>query len=243
MGSIFWKEINAFFSSLIGYIVVGVFLTVMGIILWFLPDFSLLELGEATLVPFFELAPVVFSFLIPAITMRSFAEERQSGTIELLATRPVTDLQIILGKYFASLALVAFALVPTVLYYITIYQLGIPKGNLDSGAILGSYFGLLLLTGAFAAIGMFASSLSANQIVAFLLAVLLCITFYWGFFFFSKLPIFVGKLDDLIQQLGIDYHYDYISRGVLDTRNLLYFFSISAFFIALTLVSLERRKW
>ncbi len=145
MGSIFWKEINAFFSSLIGYIVVGVFLTVMGIILWFLPDFSLLELGEATLVPFFELAPVVFSFLIPAITMRSFAEERQSGTIELLATRPVTDLQIILGKYFASLALVAFALVPTVLYYITIYQLGIPKGNLDSGAILGSYFGLLLL--------------------------------------------------------------------------------------------------
>jgi ABC-2 type transport system permease protein len=243
MGSIFWKEINAFFSSLIGYIVVGVFLTVMGIVLWFLPDFSLLELGEATLVPFFELAPVVFSFLIPAITMRSFAEERQSGTIELLATRPVTDLQIILGKYFASLALVAFALVPTVLYYVTIYQLGIPKGNLDSGAILGSYFGLLLLTGAFAAIGMFASSLSANQIVAFLLAVLLCITFYWGFFFFSKLPIFVGKLDDLIQQLGIDYHYDYISRGVLDTRNLLYFFSISAFFIALTLVSLERRKW
>lgn len=243
MGSIFWKEINAFFSSLIGYIVVGVFLTVMGIILWFLPDFSLLELGEATLVPFFELAPVVFSFLIPAITMRSFAEERQSGTIELLATRPVTDLQIILGKYFASLALVAFALAPTVLYYITVYQLGIPKGNLDSGAILGSYFGLLLLAGAFASIGMFASSLSANQIVAFLLAVLLCILFYWGFFFFSKLPIFVGKLDDLIQQFGIDYHYDYISRGVVDTRNLLYFFSISAFFIALTLVSLERRKW
>lgn len=243
MGSIFLKEINAFFSSLIGYIVVGVFLAVMSVILWFLPDFSLLELGEATLVPFFELAPVVFSFLIPAITMRSFAEEQQSGTIELLATRPVTDLQIILGKYFASLALVAFALVPTALYYVTIYQLGIPKGNLDSGAILGSYFGLLLLAGAFASIGIFASSLSANQIVAFLLAVLLCITFYWGFFFFSKLPIFVGKLDDLIQQLGIDYHYDYISRGVLDTRNLLYFFSISAFFIALTLVSLERRKW
>lgn len=243
MASIFWKEINAFFSSLIGYIVVGVFLTVMGIILWFLPDFSLLEFGEATLTPFFELAPVVFSFLIPAITMRSFAEERQSGTIELLATRPVTDLQIILGKYFASLALVVFALIPTVLYYFTIYQLGIPKGNLDAGAIWGSYFGLLLLAGAFASIGMFASSLSTNQIVAFLLAVLLCILFYWGFFFFSKLPIFVGKLDDLIQQLGIDYHYDYISKGVLDTRNLLYFFSISAFFIALTLVSLERRKW
>lgn len=243
MSSIFWKEINAFFSSLIGYFVVGVFLTVIGIMLWFLPDFSLLEFNYATLAPFFDLAPVVFSFLIPAITMRSFAEERQSGTIELLATRPVTDLQIILGKYFASLALVVFALLPTVLYYLTVYQLGVPKGNLDSGAILGSYFGLLLLAGAFAAIGMFASSLSTNQIVAFLLAVLLCVLFYWGFFFFSKLPIFVGKLDDLIQQLGIDYHYASISRGVLDTRDLLYFFSISAFFIALTLVSLERRKW
>jgi ABC-2 type transport system permease protein len=243
MGSIFWKEINAFFSSLIGYIVVGVFLTIMGIVLWFLPDFSLLAYNYATLSPFFDLAPVVFAFLIPAITMRSFAEERQNGTIELLATRPVTDLQIILGKFFASWVLVFFALVPTIVYYITVYQLGIPKGNLDSGAILGSYFGLLLLAGAFASIGIFASSLSANQIVAFLLAVLLCVLFHWGFFYFSKLPLFVGKLDDLIQQLGIDYHYASISRGVLDTRDLIYFLSVMAFFVTLTLVSLERRKW
>lgn len=243
MGSIFWKEINTFFSSLIGYIVVGVFLTVMGIVLWFLPDFSLLEFSYATLAPFFELAPVVFSFLIPAITMRSFAEERQNGTIELLATRPVTDLQIILGKFFASMALVFFALLPTLLYYLSVYQLGIPKGNLDSGAIMGSYFGLLFLAGAFVAIGLFASSLGSNQIVAFLLAVILSVALYWGFFFFSKLPVFVGKLDDLIQQLGMDYHYASISRGVLDTRDLLYFLSVSAFFIALTLVSLERRKW
>ncbi|MBK8490997.1 MAG: gliding motility-associated ABC transporter permease subunit GldF [Saprospirales bacterium] len=243
MSSIFWKEINAFFSSLIGYIVIGVFLVIMGIILWFLPDFSLLEYDYATLAPFFDLAPAVFVFLIPAITMRSFAEERQAGTIELLATRPVTDLQIILGKYFASLVLVFFALLPTIMYYITVYQLGVPKGNLDSGAILGSYFGLFLLAGSFASIGLFASSLSTNQIVAFLLSILLCVFFHWGFFYFSKLPLFVGKLDDLIQQLGIDYHYDAISRGVLDTRNLLYFFSVIAFFIALTKVSLERRKW
>ncbi|MBK7407836.1 MAG: gliding motility-associated ABC transporter permease subunit GldF [Saprospirales bacterium] len=243
MSSIFWKEINAFFSSLIGYIVIGVFLVIMGIILWFLPDFSLLEYDYATLAPFFDLAPAVFVFLIPGITMRSFAEERQAGTIELLATRPVTDLQIILGKYFASLVLVFFALLPTIMYYITVYQLGVPKGNLDSGAILGSYFGLFLLAGSFASIGLFASSLSTNQIVAFLLSILLCVFFHWGFFYFSKLPLFVGKLDDLIQQLGIDYHYDAISRGVLDTRNLLYFFSVIAFFIALTKVSLERRKW
>ncbi len=243
MISIYWKEINAFFSSLIAYIAIGVFLVVMGVMLWFLPDFSLLEYNYATLAPFFDLAPVVFAFLIPAITMRSFSEERQTGTIELLATRPVTDLQIILGKFFASLTLVLFALVPTIIYYITVYQLGVPKGNLDSGAILGSYFGLFLLAGAFASIGVFASSLSANQIVAFLLAILLCVFFHWGFFFFSKLPVFVGTLDDFIQQLGIDYHYDSISRGVLDTRSLLYFFSAIAFFIALTLVSLERRKW
>ena len=243
MTSIFWKEINTFFSSLIGYIVVGVFLVVMGVMLWFLPDFSLLEYNYATLSPFFDLAPAVFVFLIPAITMRSFAEERQAGTIELLATRPVTDLQIVLGKYAASLVLVLFALLPTVLYYLTVYQLGVPKGNLDSGAILGSYFGLFLLAGSFAAIGMFASSLSANQIVAFLLAILLCVLFHWGFFFFSKLPLFVGKWDDFIQQLGIDYHYASLSRGVLDTRDMLYFFSVIAFFLALTVVSLERRKW
>ena len=243
MVSIFWKEINAFFSSLIGYIVVGVFLLVMGIMLWFLPDFSLLEYDYATLDPFFELAPVVFAFLIPAITMRSFSEERQSGTIELLATRPVTDLQIIFGKYLAGLTLVLFALLPTVLYYITVFQLGVPKGNLDSGAIVGSYFGLLLLAGSFAAIGIFASSLSSNQIVAFLLAILLCLLFHWGFFFFSKLPGFVGTFDDLIQQLGIDFHYERVSKGVIDTRDMIYFLSVIAFFIALTLVSLERRKW
>lgn len=243
MASIFWKEINAFFSSLIGYIVVGVFLLVMGVVLWFLPDFSLLEFTYATLAPFFDLAPVIFAFLIPAITMRSFAEELQTGAIELLATRPVTDLQIILGKFFASLALVVFALLPTVIYYITVYQLGMEKGNLDSGAILGSYFGLLLLAAAFASIGIFASTLSPNQIVAFLLAVSLCFVFHWGFFYFSKLPIFVGSLDDFIQRLGIDYHYAAISRGVVDTRNLIYFLSVTVLFIALTQVSLERRKW
>jgi ABC-2 type transport system permease protein len=243
MWSIFRKEINAFFSSLIGYIVIGVFLVIMGLILWVLPDFSILEYSVATLSPLFDMAPVIFVFLIPAVTMRMFAEERQTGTIELLATRPITDLQITLGKWLASLVLVIFALLPTLLYFYTVHQLGVPKGNLDSGAIAGSYIGLILLAGAFVSIGLFASSLTNNQIVSFVLATFLCFLIHWGFFFFSKFPVFVGRFDDLIQSLGIDYHYTSISRGILDTRDMIYFFSVIIFFIALTVTSLERRKW
>jgi ABC-2 type transport system permease protein len=172
-----------------------------------------------------------------------FAEEQQTGTIEFLATKPVRDIDIILGKYFAALALVLFSILPTVLYYYTVYQLGSPQGNLDAGAILGSYLGLFLLAAIFAAIGIFASSLSSNQILAFLLATFLCFLFYYGFYYFSKLPVFVGRFDDLIQKLGIDYHYNSISRGIVDTRDVVYFFSVSTLFLALTLFSLERRKW
>ncbi|MCB0564888.1 MAG: gliding motility-associated ABC transporter permease subunit GldF [Phaeodactylibacter sp.] len=243
MLSIFFKEANAFFSSLIGYIVIGVFLVIMGLVMFVFPDTSLLNYNYATLDQLFEIAPMIFVFLIPAITMRSFAEEQQAGTIELLVTRPITDLQIILGKYMASLLLVVFALLPTGLYYYTVYQLGSPPGNLDSGAILGSYIGLFLLASAFAAIGLFASSLSNNQIVAFILAAFLCFFIHWGFDFFSRLPAFVGKVDDVVQMFGIDYHYNSISRGLIDTRDIIYFFSVIALFIMMTLVSLERRKW
>lgn len=240
---IFKKELNTFFSSLIGYIVIGVFLVVMGLVMFVFPDYSLLNYNYATLDQLFDIAPIIFMFLIPAITMRSFAEENQTGTIELLATRPLFDLEIILGKYFACLLLVVFALIPTILYYYTVYQLGSPKGNLDSGAILGSYFGLLFLASVFVAIGIFASSITNNQIVAFILATFLCFIFHWGFLYFSKLPIFVGKIDDIVQMLGIDHHYASISRGVIDTRDMIYFLSVISFFIMLTLVGLERRKW
>jgi ABC-2 type transport system permease protein len=243
MFTIFLKEINTFFSSLIGYIVVGVFLAILGLIMFVFPDTSLLKYNYATLDQLFDIAPMVFVFLIPAVTMRSFAEENQSGTIELLATRPLSDLQIILGKYFASLALVIFALLPTVLYYVTVYQLGSPEGNLDSGAILGSYIGLVLLAAAFVAIGIFASSLTNNQIVSFIVATFLCFILHWGFLFISTLPIFVGRVDDIVQMVGIEYHYVSISRGVLDTRDLIYFLSVSAVFLAMTATSLERRKW
>jgi len=243
MLSIFRKEINAFFSSLIGYIVVGVFLVALGLVMFVFPDSSLLEYKYATLNQLFTVAPQIFMFLIPAVTMRSFAEEQQSGTIEILATRPITDLQIVLGKYGANIILVLFALLPTALYYYTVYQLGSPKGNLDSGAIIGSYIGLFLLAAVFVAIGIFASSITSSQIIAFILATFLCFIWHYGFFFFSKLPIFVGTVDDVVQMLGIDYHYESISRGVVDTRDLVYFFSVIIFFIALTLTALQRRKW
>lgn len=243
MRSIFLKEINTFFSSLIGYIVIGVFLVLLGLVLFVFPDTSLLNYNYATLAPLFDMAPVIFLFLIPAITMGSFAEEEQAGTIELLATKPVTDLSIVLGKYFACLVLVLFALLPTVLYYVTVYQLGSPVGNLDSGAVLGAYIGLFMLAAVFVSIGLLASSLSRNQIVAFVLATFLCFLLYWGFDYLSRLPIFVGKVDDVVQMFGIDYHYISVSRGILDTRDVIYFFSVITLFIALTLFSLARRKW
>jgi len=243
MLTIFSKEINTFFSSLIGYIVIGVFLLVTGLIMFVFPDTSLLDSSYATMDQLFALAPIIFMFLIPAVTMRSFAEEIQTGTIELLTTRPLYDIEIILGKYLASLALVLFALIPTLFYYYTIHSLGSPVGNLDSGGILGSYIGLFLLAGVYTAIGIFSSSLIDNQIVSFILATFLCFFVYSGFLYLSKLPIFFGESDTFIQMLGIEYHYNSISRGVIDTRDVIYFFSMIAMFVAMTLVSLEKRKW
>lgn len=206
-------------------------------------DYSILNYQFATLDQLFGIAPMIFMFLIPAVTMRSFAEEQQSGTIELLETRPLSDWQIVLGKYFACLLLVVFALLPTLLYYWTVHELGSPKGNLDSGAITGSYIGLFFLAAGFTAIGVFASSLTNNQIVSFLLATFLCFLFHWGFLFISNLAVFVGKIDDIIQMIGIDYHYESMSRGVLDSRDLIYFLSLIILFLVATVTALQRRKW
>ena len=243
MLSIFRKEINSFFSSLIGYIVVGVFLMLMGLVMWVFPDYSVLDGGYANLDTLFSIAPLIFLFLIPAVTMRTLAEEKQSGTIELLVTRPISDWQIVGGKFLACLVLIAFALLPTLLYFITVYRLGAPVGNLDTGGILGSYIGLLFLAAAFVAIGVFASSLTNNQIIAFVLATFLCFFFFLAFDFLSRLPVFFGKTDDVVQGLGIQYHYDSMSRGVLDSRDLVYFGSLIAVFLAATVLSLGKRKW
>ncbi len=243
MWTIFAKEISSFFSSLIGYMVVGLFLVVMGLVLFVWPQTSLLDGNYATLDQLFDIAPMIFTFLVPAITMRSFAEENQNGTIELLATRPLRDTDIVLGKFLAAFALAAIALVPTLLYYYTVYQLGAPKGNLDSGAVAGSYIGLLLLAAAFTSIGLLASALNNNQIVAFLTAAFFCFLLHWGFDLFSSLPVFSGRGDALIQSIGMNAHYLSISQGVVDSRDVIYFGSVILVFLALTAAAVNRHKW
>ncbi|HQQ12027.1 MAG TPA: gliding motility-associated ABC transporter permease subunit GldF [Bacteroidales bacterium] len=243
MTALFKKEIRSFLHSLIGYLVMGVFLLINGLFLWVFPtDFNIPDFGYASLDGLFIMAPFVFLFLVPAVTMRSFAEEQRSGTMELLLTKPLTDMQIIGAKFLAGLALVLLSLLPTLVYFISVYRLGLPPGNLDTGGIAGAYAGLFLLSAAFVAIGLFCSSLTDNQIIAFILAVLLSGFMYIGFDFIFSLSLF-GPADLLIQQLGIETHYQSISRGVIDTRDLLYFASLIALFLGLTRLSLSSRKW
>ncbi|RZA00923.1 MAG: gliding motility-associated ABC transporter substrate-binding protein GldG [Sphingobacteriaceae bacterium] len=239
MYSILKKEITSYLSSLVAYVTIGVFLLVLGLLLWVFPDSSILEYGYATLENFFGTAPYLFMFLIPAITMRSLAEERKEGTFELLLTRPLTDWQIVIGKYLAAVNIVLFALIPTLIYYYSVYTLGAPQGNIDTGGVIGSYIGLFLLGSAFAAIGLFASAVSKNQIVAFIIAVFLCFFFYSGFDSLSN----ILSLQDLnMQDMGINEHYQSISRGVLDTRDLAYFIVLTGLFIGLTLFALLKQR-
>ena len=242
MKALFFREISSFFSSMIGFLAMGFFILITGLVLWFFPEYSILQYGYATLDSFFGLAPILLLFIIPAITMRLFSEEKQMGTLEWLYTKPLTDLEIILGKFFASLFIIAVALLPTLIYYFSIYQLGYPKGNIDTGGVLGSYFGLFMLSSAFCAIGIYCSSLTTNQIVAFILSAVICTVLFWGFDLVSVFPIFEGKIDHFLKNLGIGFHYESISRGVLDTRDLIYFLSISYFFLYLTHFQLEKRK-
>ncbi len=242
MLSIYKKELSAFFSGLIGYLAIGVFLLLLGLILFVFPDTSLLNYNFASLDQLFELAPWVFLILIPAITMRSLAEEQQQRTLELLLTYPITPSQIVLGKYFACVSIAVLAIVPTFIYYYTIYELGSPRGNLDSGAIAGSYVGLIFLASIFCAIGIFTSSLSQNQIVGFLTAAVLCFLVHYGFKYLSNLPIFVGKLDNVIQQLGIEHHYRSISRGLVLLPDVVYFVTVAGWFLYSTILRLQSQR-
>lgn len=236
------KEIFGFLNSLIGYIVMAVFLLINGLFLWIFPmDFNLLDYGYATMDSLFMLSPFVFLFLIPAITMRSFAEEKRTGSIEMLFTKPITDLQIVMAKYLAGVTLVFISLLPTLIYFFTIYQLAYPVGNVDIGGIVGSYIGLLFLGASFTSIGVFCSSITDNQIVSFVLAVFISLFCLLGFEFIYSLSLF-GKVDIFIQSIGIQYHYQAISHGVIDTRDLIYFISFNALFIILTLYSLQRKN-
>ncbi|MGB3587001.1 MAG: gliding motility-associated ABC transporter permease subunit GldF [Tunicatimonas sp.] len=242
MLAIYRKEVNSYLNSLIAYVVIAVFLTGTGLLMWVFPDTSVLTYGFADLSTLFTLGPYVFMFLIPAITMRSFAEERKAGTMELILTQPVTDWQLVLGKYLAAWTVVVLAVVPTLIYYFSVYQLGNPVGNLDSAGIFGSYIGLTLLGGVFTAIGTLASSLTENQVIAFILAVFLCFFLYTGFSSLAGLKMWDDS-ELVVEKFGILHHYDAMSRGLIDSRNLLYFGTVTIIMLLLTQLVLNSRKW
>lgn len=242
MFSIYIKEINSFLDSLIAYIVIGVFLTAIGLLMWVFPETSVLQYGFADMTTLFSLGPYVFMFLIPAITMRTFAEEKKAGTIELLMTRPLTDWDIILGKYFSAFTLVLFAILPTLIYFFSLYYLGNPQGNLDIAGITGSYIGLSLLGAVFTSIGILASSITENQIIAFVIAVFFCFIFYSGFASFASINVWQAS-SLFIEQLGILYHYSSMSKGLIDSRDLIYFFSVIIIMLLITHLNLGSRKW
>ncbi len=240
MLSICKKELHQFFSNLTGYIAIVLFLLVNGLFLFVLKDSNLFDFGYATLDKFFELAPWVLIFLVPAIAMRSLSEEIKSGTFEILRTKPLTCRQIVLGKYVSILLVLLFVIVPTFIYVFTIKTLS-ANGSIDSGGIVGSYIGLFLLAAVFAAISLCCSSFTGNAVVAFLVSAFACLILYFGFNAASKLPAFRGGADYYIEMLGIDFHYQSISRGLLDSRDVVYFASLITLFLFITEKKLQRR--
>lgn len=243
MWALIRKEINSFLSSVIGYVAIVVFLLLTGLFMWgFEGTLNVLDQGYATLDTLFYVAPWVFMFLVPAVTMRSFSEEKRTGTIELLFTRPLTDLQIILAKYLGAVFLVLLSLLPTLVYFYYVYVLGNPQGNIDVGGTAGSYLGLFFLAAGFTSMGVFASAVSENQVVAFIIALFLCFFCYNGLEQIASFELF-GDFDRFVQRLSIAEHYDSMSRGVIDTRDVMYFISLSGIFIVFTKTVLQSRKW
>lgn len=243
MFTLFRKEITTFFSTLTGYVVIIVFLVANSLFMWvFKGNLNVLDSGHANLDTLFVMAPWIFLFLVPAITMRIFAEEKRSGTLELLLTQPIPEIYIILAKYFASLVLILFSLLPTLVFYFSVHRLGSPPGNLDTGAIWGSYTGLFFLAAVYASVGIFISSLTDNQIISFIVAVLISFFLYIGFDLITSMDLF-GNLDNLLLKLGINEHYKSIRRGVIDTRDVIYFLSVISIFLITTRIVLQSRKW
>ncbi|PKB44063.1 protein involved in gliding motility GldF [Cellulophaga sp. RHA19] len=239
MYAIYKREIQSFFTSPIGYMVIGLFLIFSGLFLWvFKGEYNIFDYGFADLSNFFFLVPWIFLFLIPAITMKSFSEERKTGTLELLFIKPISLWQTVLGKFLGTLTLVIIAIIPTFLYVYSLSQLGQTVGNIDMGVVFGSYFGLLFLMASYTAIGIFASTLSQNQIVAFLLALILCFVYFYGFQGISTL-FTDGGTSVAIASLGMKAHFESIARGVIDTRDLIYFISLTVFFLFLTVIQLK----
>jgi ABC-2 type transport system permease protein len=234
------KEWNQFFSSITAYVALIIFLLLNGLFLFVFPDSSMLNFGYATLTPFFDFVPWVLLFLIPTITMRSLADEYKSGTFELLKTWPIKPAALVFGKFLGAFLIIIAALIPTLVYAFSLQHLS-SSGGLDIGATIGSYIGLLLLSGAFISIGLAASSFTNNTVVAFIAGAFVCFMLYIGFDALSKLPIFSGTLDYYIEMLGINFHYQSVSRGVIDTRDLVYFFVIIFFFLFSTQKNIIQR--
>lgn len=240
MWSVCKKEFRQFFSSLTGYIAIVVFLLLNGLFLFVFPDTNLLDFGYATLDQFFELAPWILLLLVPAITMRSFSEEFKGGTFEILQTKPLRRWQMVMGKYAGALGVVLIAVLPTIIYAISMQSLS-ALGGIDTGGTIGSYIGLLFLAAVFVAIGICASSLTSNAVVAFIAAAFMCFILYSGFSAISKLPALASGADYYVEMLGIDFHYRSVSRGVLDSRDVIYFFSVILFFLVFTHRNLIKR--
>jgi ABC-2 type transport system permease protein len=242
MIALFRKEINQFFSTLIGLLTIIIFLLVNALMIWvFSSDFNVLDYGYANMYTFFTLAPILFLIFIPAVCMRLFSEEYSTGTIEVLLTKPISLWNIVLSKYLAANILALLAILPTLIYFVSIYLLGETVGNVDIGGILGSYLGLFMLSSAFISIGVFASTISNNQVVAFLIAIVLNAIFYYGFDILSEVP-FLQKWDLLISKLGISAHYAVISNGIIDSRDLLYFISLCLVFLILSKTIIQSKK-
>ena len=240
MKSIVVREIKSFFGSPIGYLVIAVFLIGNGLFLWvFEGEYNILNSGFADLSPFFTLAPWILIFLIPAVTMRSFSDEKKQGTLELLLTKPLSIWQIVNGKFLGSMLLIVMAIIPTFIYVRVISNLGMPEGNIDMGSTMGSYFGLLFLIAAYSAIGIFTSTLSENQIVAFIVSVFLCFFFYFGF---ESVATIVPSFQGLISSIGMQDHFKSMGRGVIDTRDVVYFVSITFLFLSFTVYHLKSIK-
>lgn len=218
------------------------FLVANGLFLWVFRETNILDAGYANIDPLFDLAPIIFIFLISAITMRSFSEEKKTGTFEILTTKPITDTSIIAGKYFAGLTIVVFSILPTLVYYYTVSRLAMPEGNLDTGAIRGSYMGLILLSAGYVAIGLFSSIVTDNQIVSFIISMFLCFFFYSTFDYLGSFSFFKDS-DFFVEWLGISFHYRNISKGVIDSRDIIYFLSLIVFFLWMTKIIFNSRKW
>ena len=243
MFAIFRKEISGFFSSLTGYFVIIVFLLVNSLFMWIFPgEWNIFDSGYAGLDTLFFLSPWLFLFLVPAVTMRMIAEEKRLGTIELIYSRPITERGIIYGKYFASVALVLLALLPGLIYYISVYLLGETPGNLDKGGTLGAFIGLFFLASVYSSAGLFASSITDNQVIAFIVAILICFFLFIGFDSFAYLPG-LKRLDEFVIRLGINEHYKSMSRGVLDIRDAVYFVAMVTIINEATRLVLLSRKW